>query len=221
MKNYWKQVLWIGGIYWIISLAFKLANNDWAYLIDAGLSLLLFISLLPMIWLHPVKRIEEAIKKTPVLSTLFVSVGWLPYFSGLMFLIGSVASFILFNPEAVDNLYNLGSLIWFMIAADKLRNWLLGLSVVVAIVAVVFFKKSVAGCLDKRFKLVGGNACDLQNAGEAAKASAKMMYECKEKAAAVKKAKIKKAKAPVKKAAEKKAPVKAAPKKQPKKTKEK
>ena len=59
MNNYWKQSLWLGGAYWIISLILAYINTFESYMTDFIFSLLLTIFLIPMIFLSPVKWIDN------------------------------------------------------------------------------------------------------------------------------------------------------------------
>ncbi len=186
MINYWKQVLWIGGIYWLFAKMLECANSWTLSLVDVGLSFFLLLFLIPMIWLYPVKKIDESMDKAPVLSTFVVAVGWAPYFAGLMFLVGALSVLVPFVITGNLSEIYVAGVFEAIILTHKVAEWVLLIVLLLTMIAVVVFKKSVAGCLDKRFRLVESNACNIQNAGEAAKISAKMMYECKEQAKAKK-----------------------------------
>lgn len=181
MSSYWKQSLWIGGIYWIISLVFWWSGSAEGNLIDVGLSVLLLLFLIPMNWLKPIKKIDEAIRKAPIISTFLVSVGWVPYFVGAMFVIGAVLSTIILMGGS-QNEYKIFSLFNVIIFAGALRQLIMALTVLAAALSVLVFKKSVAGCLDKHFTLIGGDSCERREVEAPVAASAKSMYACKEAA---------------------------------------
>ena len=143
MSSYWKQSLWIGGIYWIISQFFSMAGSLQSSLIDAGLSVLLLLFLIPMNWLQPIKGIDRAIRKAPVISTLLVSVGWVPYAIAVIITI---------------------------------------LTILTAVFMILVRHKSIAGCLDKHYKLTADDGCDAVAVEPAVAASAKSLYACKEAA---------------------------------------
>jgi hypothetical protein len=44
MSIYWKQSLWLGGLYWVISLVFTLVDTFETYMADFILSMLLTLS---------------------------------------------------------------------------------------------------------------------------------------------------------------------------------
>ena len=153
MSCYWKQSLWIGGIYWIISQIFTMTGSLVGSTIDAGLSLLLVLFLIPMIWLKPIKRIEETIKKAPIISTLLVSVGWVPYVVGVVYAISVVATVvIMMSGEGYE--YRLFNLFQIIIWTTNLRQLIMFLTVVVAILMILVARKTIAGNLDKHFKLI-------------------------------------------------------------------
>ena len=157
MSCYWKQSLWIGGIYWIISQIFTLSGSLVGSTIDAWLSLLLVLFLIPMIWLKPIKRIEATIKKSPIISTLLVSVGWVPYVVGLVYIISVIATIvIMMSGEGYE--YRLFNLFQIVIWTTNLRQLIMFLTVVVAILMILVARKTIAGKLDKHFKLIENEA---------------------------------------------------------------
>ena len=215
MSIYWKQTLWIGGIYWVISLMFGWSDILALNLLDVCLSVFLLFFMIPMNWLQPVKKIDEAMRKSPVMSTFLVAVGWVPYFVGAIFVVSVFAAVILAGSEPYSDeklFYVFNAVLWM----SMIRQFLMAVAVLAAAVSVLAFKKSVMGCLDKHFMLSGDGACDIRTTSEPAKASAKVMYTCKTESKAKKLAAKKTAKPEVaKKAVVKKTAVKKAAVKKP------
>lgn len=181
MSTYWKQSLWIGGVYWIISLVFDYAGTYAANLIDAAFSLLMLVFLIAMRWLSPIKDVERAMKKAPITATLLVSIGWVPYFAGGLIVVSSLYVLILMAAGTLND-YTVFSLYNFLFIIDALRQLVMVLTVLAAVFMVVIWKKSVVGCLGKNYKLSGNDACEMPILDAAAAQSAKNMYACKEKA---------------------------------------
>ena len=153
MSCYWKQSLWIGGIYWIISQVFTLSGSVIGSSIDAGLSFLLVLFLIPMIWLKPIRKIEATIKKAPIISTLLVSVGWVPYVVGVVYALSIIATVIIvMSGEGYE--YRLFNLFQIIIWTTNLRQLIMLLTVLGAIFMILVGKKTVAGKLNKQFKLI-------------------------------------------------------------------
>ena len=153
MSSYWKQSLWIGGIYWIISQFFSMAGSLQSSLIDAGLSVLLLLFLIPMNWLQPIKGIDRAIRKAPVISTLLVSVGWVPYAIAVIFIVNALAAvwIVMAGPQYE---YHLITLVNTIIVVTNLRYLITILTILTAVFMILVRHKSIAGCLDKHFKLI-------------------------------------------------------------------
>ena len=181
MSTYWKQSLWLGGIYWVISLAFYYAGTYAASLTDVAFSLLLLLFLIAMKWLSPIKSIEKAMKKAPVTATLLVSVGWVPYFVGGLIVVSSLYALALMVTGNLSD-YKVFSLYNFLFIVEAVRQLVMVLAVLAAVFMVVIWKKSVVGCLGKNYKLSGNDACEMPTLDAAAVQSAKNMYACKEKA---------------------------------------
>lgn len=164
MSCYWKQSLWIGGIYWIISQIFTLSGSLVGNTIDAGLSVLLVLFLIPMNWLKPIKKIEAAIKKSPIVATFLVSVGWVPYVVGIVYAVSVTASvLIMMSGEGYE--YRLFNLFQIVIWATNLRQLIMLLTVLMAVVAVLVGKRTIAGKLDKHFKLIEDEAATVVKTG--------------------------------------------------------
>ena len=221
MSIYWKQCLWLGGVYWVISLILSWINTPASYFIDFACSLLLTLFLIPMNFLAPIIWIDKAITKMPVTATFLVSVGWVPYFVILVFVVSavfvitaSVGGFMT-TEEIIINLIEPLSIILVV------RIMMTALAIIIAAFYVLLYKKSIAGCLDKKFNLVGGNSCEMKIIEPAVAEHAKKMYACKKEATArkVEKKKVAK-KSTAKKATTKvvKKEKKETVKKQPKKT---
>lgn len=196
MSIYWKQSLWLGGLYWVISLIFKYIDTIETYFLDFGLSLLLTLFLIPMNFLKPIKWIEKAMKKLPITATFLTFVGWVPYWSVLLFLIASLyASIVL-----VVGKVNVDGVILTLITPISILMVVKIACIIFSFILAAFFvfvnKKTIVGCLNKKYKLVEGDACNMPVVEEAVAEHAKKMYKCKkaatEKEAEIKKEKIKK-----------------------------
>ncbi len=157
MSCYWKQSLWIGGIYWIISQVFTMSGSLIGSTIDAGISLLLVLFLIPMNWLKPIKRIDEAIKKAPIVSTLLVSVGWVPYVVGIVYVV-SVAASVMIMASGEGYEYRLFNLFQIVIWTTNLRQLIMVLTVLTAVLMIFVGKRTIVGRLDKHFKLIENEA---------------------------------------------------------------
>lgn len=216
MSIYWKQSLWLGGVYWIISLILGYVDTFETYFTDFILALLLTIFLIPMNFLKPIKWIEKAMRKLPITSTFLAFVGWAPYVSVMAFLIASLYGTIAVATSQVT----IDGLILTLITPMSILAVIKVACIVFSFILAAFFvfinKKSIVGCLNDKYKLVDGNACDMPVVEEAVAEHTKKMYKCKkavaEKTTAEKKEKAKKKE--VKKAvAEKKKAEKATKKK--------
>ena len=184
MSIYWKQSLWLGGIYWVLSLVFKFFNSFELMLLDVLFMVLLTLFLVPMNFIKPVKWIEKAMKKTPISSTFFVAVGWVPYFIVAIGLIAMISSLIIMIVSPISAEYLIFQTIMMSNVIEVMCLMLIVLSVLAAIVSVFVYHKSVEGCLDKKYRLDDKVDCDKTVVSDAAKESAKNMYECKKKAVA-------------------------------------
>ena len=185
MSTYWKQTLWIGGIYWVVSLMFSWSDILALNLLDVCLSVFLLFFMIPMNWLKPIKKIDEAMHKSPIMSTFLVAVGWVPYFVGAIFVVSVFAAVILAGADPYSDeklFYVFNTVLWM----SMIRQFLMVVSVLAAAVSILAFKKSVMGCLAKHFMLSGDGACDVRTTAEPAKASAKSAYACKAEAKAKK-----------------------------------
>lgn len=153
MNSYWKQSLWIGGIYWIISQCFAYVGTYWSSLTDTAISVLLLLFLIPMKWLQPFGKIDCFIRRNPVISTLLVSVGWVPYVVAIIFVVNVIAAFVivLAGPQYEYHLFTLFKVI---ITATDVRHVVTILTIIAAVFMVLVRHKSIAGDLDKRYKLV-------------------------------------------------------------------
>ena len=213
MSIYWKQSLWLGGVYWIISLILGYINTFETYFLDFIMALVLTIFLIPMNFLKPIKWVEKVMKKLPITSTFLTFVGWAPYVSVMVFLIASLYGTIVLLTSKVT----VDGLILTLITPISILAVIKVACIVFSFVLAAFFvfvnRKSVAGCLNDKYKLVEGNVCETTVVEEAVAEHAKKMYKCKkevaEKEAVVKKEKAKKKEAKKvvaeKKKAEKKA----------------
>lgn len=182
MSIYWKQCLWLGGVYWIVSLVLSWINTPASYFVDFICSLLLTLFLIPMNFWVPVKWIERAIIKLPVTATFLVSVGWVPYFVVLVFVVSAVFAVtalvggFMTAEEIIINLIEPLSII------AVVRVMMTVLAFIIAVFFVLLYKKSIAGCLDKRFNLIGVNSCEMKVVEPAVAEQAKKMYACKKEA---------------------------------------
>ncbi len=153
MSSYWKQSLWIGGIYWIISQCFAYAGTLSSNLTDTVLSVLLLVFLIPMKWIQPIKKIDAFIKRNPVISTLLVSVGWVPYAVAIIFLVNVAAAFVIVM--YADNYeYQLLRLFQGIVTVTNIRYVITAVTLLSAVFMILVRHKSIAGCLDKHFKLI-------------------------------------------------------------------
>lgn len=196
MSIYWKQSLWLGGVYWIVSLVLGYVDTFETYFIDFILSLLLTIFLIPMNFLKPIKWIEKSMRKLPITSTFLVFVGWAPYISVVIFLIASLyGTVVLMSGKA-----SVDGLILMLITPMSILSVIKVACIVFSFILAAFFvfinKKSVIGCLNDKYKLIDGDACDMPVVEEAVAEHTKKMYKCKkeatEKKVALKKEKAKK-----------------------------
>lgn len=161
MSTFWKQSLWVGGIYWIISQVFTLMNTFEADMIDFAFSVLLTLFLVPMYFLVPVKAIDKMIKKMPVAATFLVSVGWVPYFIAMVFVISVVLTMVILMTGILTEDYMMYYLINILPIVVVVRQAMTILMVLVAAFAVLLHHKSIAGCLDKRYKLIADDSCNV------------------------------------------------------------
>ena len=149
MSTYWKQSLWLGGVYWLISLIFWFADNYWASLTDFLLSLFLTLFLIPMNWLKPINFIEKAITRFPICSTFLVAVGWIPYFSIFAFLVATIITMIVVFFSLANVELFLHNLVVVMTFVFILRQIVAVVLLIGVAVAVLFFKITVAGKLNR------------------------------------------------------------------------
>ena len=157
MSIYWKQSLWIGGVYWVLSQCFNVVGTFGSYSIDALLSVVLLVFLLPMNKLCPIKSVEKAMHKMPVLSTFLVSVGWVPYFVGMLFVVSTIAAFVIaFLGEMIE--YRIIMMLNIIAWADTVRRIIFIAMLLVALVFVLITHKSIVGKLDKKYRLIDENA---------------------------------------------------------------
>lgn len=153
MSSYWKQSLWIGGIYWIISQCFAYAGTLSSNLTDTVLSVLLLVFLIPMKWIQPIKKIDAFIKRNPVISTLLVSVGWVPYAVAIIFLVNVAAAFVIVM--YADNYeYQLLRLFQGIVTVTNIRYVITAVTLLSAVFMILVWHRSVAGRLNKCYKLV-------------------------------------------------------------------
>ena len=179
MSIYWKQSLWLGGLYWLISLVFTLADTFETYMADFILSMLLTLFLIPMNFIKPVKWIEKTMNKLPIFSTFLTAVGWVPYISISIFLLTTIYAVVVIiaGYTSIDGI--ILKLITPLTILTVVKNAGIIFSFIIAAFLVLVYKKSVAGCLNNKFKLVEGNACNLTVVEEAVAEHAKKMYKCK------------------------------------------
>jgi hypothetical protein len=151
MSNYWKQSLIIGGFYWIVSLFLKISGIWWIQLIDLSFSIVLLLGLIAFNWILPIKKIDTFINKHPVISTMIVSWGWMPYYSAVLFLIAAVTAVSVYlGTSNIENIVILLTITKW--AADLGR---IALIVIISVVLFLLFVKgkSIAGQLDNSYKL--------------------------------------------------------------------
>ncbi len=183
MSVYWKQSLWLGGVYWVLSLILTSIDSFETYFADFIFSLGLAIFLIPMNFIKPVKWIDKLINKLPILSTFLVFVGWVPYLSILLFIVTSIyaISVVYSGAMTIDGVVL--TLITPLSVLTVAKIACILFSFVVAAIWVFINKKSVAGCLNEKFRLIGGDTCNMPIVEEAVAEQAKKMYECKKQVA--------------------------------------
>ena len=196
MSVYWKQSLWIGGIYWLLSLLFMWIGTVAASMVDAFLSVVMLVFLLVMNWIKPIKKVDALINKFPVISTLLVSIGWVPYVIGAVYIISVVSAFVIIGAGS-EYEYQMLYLFQAIIMFTSVRQ-LLAVITFLAALCFLLARRSVAGRLDKRFKLI---------TAEAEKKDAEILADKAEEKPVVKK-EVKTAKKAVKKPLVKKTTVK-------------
>ena len=149
MSNYWKQALVLGGILWLFSLLLELWGSWGLLLVELGLSVLLLLFLIPLNWLVPIKWIDKLINKHPIVATMLASVGWLPYFTALLALISSgIAMFLSSESE------NMATLATVVVNVALLRKFVAVLVVMVVLVMLLVYGKSIAGQLNNHYKVL-------------------------------------------------------------------
>ena len=183
MSIYWKQSLLLGGMYWIISLILGYVDTFETYFTDFILSLLLTIFLIPMNFLKPINWLDKLMKKLPIVTTFLIFVGWVPYLSVLVFLFAMIYSFV-----AVFNGYmTIDGVILTLITPLSILTIVKSACILFSFVMAAFYvflnKKTFAGCLNEKFKLIGGDSCNMPIVEEAFAEHAKKMYKCKKDAA--------------------------------------
>ena len=184
MSVYWKQSLWLGGICWIISLVLWRIDTFSSYVADFILSMLLAIFLIPMNFLKPIKVIEKAMKKLPIVSTFLVFVGWVPYFSIVLFLFSVIYGAIMVAGKfmSVDGV--ILTIITPLTVLTVVKTFCIIFSFVLAAFYVFAFKKSIVGCLNAKFRLTDGDVCEIEPVVvEAYAEHTKKMYKCKKEIA--------------------------------------
>lgn len=147
MSNYWKQSLVIGGAYWLLSLFLKISGIWWVLLIDLGLSLLLLLFLIPMKWLAPIKRVDNCINKHPIITTMLASVGWMPYYTAVIFIIASGAAMLVYYE--VSSLESMSVIFMFTSFMVRLEKFVALIVVALTIFLLLRYKKSIAGPLQQ------------------------------------------------------------------------
>lgn len=179
MSIYWKQSLLLGGMYWIISLILGYIDTFETYFTDFVLSLLLTIFLIPMNFLKPIKWLDKLMNKLPITTTFLVFVGWVPYLSVLVFLIAMIYSMI----AVFSGYVTIDGLILTLVTPFSILTVVKVACVLFSFVMAAFYvflnKKTFAGCLNNKFKLIEGDSCNMPIVEEAVAAHAKKMYECK------------------------------------------
>lgn len=207
MSNYWKNALIIGGIYWLISVVLYWCGTMATLSTDAIMSVVMLLLLIPLNWLKPIKWIDKLMNKHPLIATFLASVGWVPYFIGLVFVLTTAAVFISSMIWADKH----GAIMYYSMitvnAITALRQFATLLLAMGSIIVALVYGKSIAGQLDDHYNVKKKNE---NNEVAVAKAEVK---DVKAKVKAVEKAIAKKA--PAKKTVAKKAPAKKAATKAP------
>jgi hypothetical protein len=153
MSVYWKQSLWLSGVCAVIALMCYWSETEVGYWLQVLLSLGMLIALLPLRHRVPLARVSEAMNKAPIMSTFLVALGWLPLFWGISFIIAMLVTFVAIVMN-IDMALWLPSMMVTFVYVEIARRALMGLVLAVALIWVFVFRKTVAGPLDKHFKLM-------------------------------------------------------------------
>ena len=182
MSIYWKQALWLGGVYWIVSLILSYIDTFETYFVDLLLSVLLAIFLIPLNYIKPIKWVDNAMKKLPIVATFLTFVGWVPYLSVVIFLVATIYGFL----AIFVGLSSIDSLILDLVTPISVLMVVKTACILFSFILATFFvfvnKKSIVGCLNERFKLVEGGSCNMPVVEEAYAEHTKKMYKCKKEA---------------------------------------
>jgi hypothetical protein len=153
MSEYWKQSLWLSGICAIVALMCYWSETEVGYWLQVVLSLGMLIALLPLRRHVPLARVSEAMHNAPIVSTFLVALGWLPLFWGVSFIVAMIVAFIAIAMN-IDMALWLQPMMITFVYVEIARRALMGLILALALVWVFVFRKTVAGSLDKHFKLM-------------------------------------------------------------------
>lgn len=179
MSIYWKQSLLLGGMYWIISLILGYIDTFETYFTDFVLSLFLTIFLIPMNFIKPIKWLDKLMNKLPITTTFLIFVGWVPYLSILVFLIAMIYSII----AVFSGYVTIDGLILTLVTPFSVLTVVKVACILFSFVMASFYvflnKKTFAGCLNNKFKLIEDDSCNMPIVEEAVAEQAKKMYECK------------------------------------------
>ena len=144
----------------MVSLLLAWINTPASLLADFLFSVLLTLFLIPMNFVAPVKWIEKAMKKMPVTATFLVAVGWVPYFVVVVFVVSAIYAMIMVAGNFMPAEAVVISLINPLTVITVVRMLVTVLAIIAAAFFVLVYKKSVMGCLDKKFNLTKGDACE-------------------------------------------------------------
>lgn len=214
MSNYWKQSLVIGGIYWLISLILYFYGTVATLSADAFLSVLLLLFLIPMKWLSPIKWLDKFMRKHPLIATWLASLGWIPYFIAIVFVLTTIvvftASLLMEGKQGLILYWSMIIINWVTI----LRQFAALLIFVGTFVISLVYGKSIMGRLNDKYnvtsatKVVKSETVEVKEVKPVPAVAPKAAKKAPLKKAPAKKAAVKKA--PAKKALAKKAPAKKA-----------
>ena len=153
MSNYWKQSLVIGGIYWLISLVLYFYGTVATLSADAFISILLLLFLIPMIWISPIKWLDKFMRKHPLIATWLASLGWVPYFIAVTFILTTIVVFV---ASVVMEQGQGAILYWSMLIGGwivAIRQFVTLILFVGTVVVSLVYGKSIMGKLDDHYNI--------------------------------------------------------------------
>jgi len=179
MSTYWKQALWIGGIYWLLAFILKLFQIPQFYVMDMTIVFLLTLFLIPLKFLKPFKLIDNAINKLPKFSTFIISIGWMPYISAIYAILMMIGTALIIKYTTIPAQVLVYDALVIANIFELVCAMMLILAVLSAGFTIFIMHKSIAGCLDKKYRLIADTSCELPTLDASAKDTAKNLYKTK------------------------------------------